>query len=106
FSSGRRHTRWPRDWSSDVCSSDLSVMQQTKNPQRVQAAQMAQVQSWSLELKQGLAEYQARQAALAAAQAVANAIAARNNHPGPQIGRAAGRERVWMGGADGAYNRK
>src|SRR5207253_6295220 len=20
----RRHTRWPRDWSSDVCSSDLS----------------------------------------------------------------------------------
>src|SRR5690625_2978218 len=23
FSSGRRHTRWPRDWSSDVCSSDL-----------------------------------------------------------------------------------
>src|SRR5215510_6463531 len=23
FSSIRRHTRWPRDWSSDVCSSDL-----------------------------------------------------------------------------------
>src|SRR5207253_5422854 len=22
----RRHTRWPRDWSSDVCSSDLDVM--------------------------------------------------------------------------------
>src|SRR5207253_6734153 len=22
--SRRRHTRWPRDWSSDVCSSDLS----------------------------------------------------------------------------------
>src|SRR5207253_1944194 len=22
-SSRRRHTRWPRDWSSDVCSSDL-----------------------------------------------------------------------------------
>src|SRR5207253_4181492 len=21
--SRRRHTRWPRDWSSDVCSSDL-----------------------------------------------------------------------------------
>src|SRR5439155_15238627 len=28
FSSRRRHTRWPRDWSSDVCSSDLSP----KNP--------------------------------------------------------------------------
>src|SRR5439155_8297650 len=25
FSSRRPHTRWPRDWSSDVCSSDLSV---------------------------------------------------------------------------------
>src|SRR5439155_12456063 len=22
----RRHTRWPRDWSSDVCSSDLVPM--------------------------------------------------------------------------------
>src|SRR5207253_6894109 len=25
FSSRRRHTRWPRDWSSDVCSSDLPI---------------------------------------------------------------------------------
>src|SRR5207253_3618523 len=25
FSSRRRHTRWPRDWSSDVCSSDLNT---------------------------------------------------------------------------------
>src|SRR5690625_2314404 len=24
YSSRRRHTRWPRDWSSDVCSSDLN----------------------------------------------------------------------------------
>src|SRR5690625_1394679 len=27
FSSRRRHTRWPRDWSSDVCSSDLSSLE-------------------------------------------------------------------------------
>src|SRR5439155_9211410 len=26
FSSRRRHTRWPRDWSSDVCSSDLRIL--------------------------------------------------------------------------------
>src|SRR5439155_2825272 len=26
FSSRRRHTRWPRDWSSDVCSSDLQMI--------------------------------------------------------------------------------
>src|SRR5437870_12355316 len=25
FSSRERHTRWPRDWSSDVCSSDLTL---------------------------------------------------------------------------------
>src|SRR5437660_2512315 len=24
FTSRRRHTSWPRDWSSDVCSSDLT----------------------------------------------------------------------------------
>src|SRR5690625_6997080 len=27
FSSRRRHTRWPRDWSSDVCSSDLYLIE-------------------------------------------------------------------------------
>src|SRR5690625_4189610 len=27
FSSRRRHTRWPRDWSSDVCSSDLQLQE-------------------------------------------------------------------------------
>src|SRR5215510_13080048 len=26
ISSRRRHTRWPRDWSSDVCSSDLTFV--------------------------------------------------------------------------------
>jgi len=59
-----------------------SVVQQTRT-QRVQATQMAQVQSWSKELKQGLAEYQAKQAAEAAAQAQAAQIAARSNHPAP-----------------------
>src|SRR5207253_6390402 len=28
FSSRRRHTRWPRDWSSDVCSSDLGHIEE------------------------------------------------------------------------------
>ena len=60
----------------------LSVVQQTRN-QRVQAAQMAQVDAWSAELKQGLADYQAQQDALAAAQAQAARIVALNNHPPP-----------------------
>jgi len=59
-----------------------SLVHQARND-RAQAAQAAQVQSWSAELKQGLAEYQAKQLALAAAQAQAAAIAARANHPPP-----------------------
>ncbi|HUZ87158.1 MAG TPA: transglycosylase SLT domain-containing protein, partial [Candidatus Baltobacterales bacterium] len=50
---------------------------------RVHAAQMAQSLAWSQELKQGLADYEAQQQALAAAQARAAVIAARSNHPGP-----------------------
>src|SRR3712207_6922382 len=33
FSSRRRHTRYWRDWSSDVCSSDLIVDAETMEPQ-------------------------------------------------------------------------
>src|SRR3712207_9553474 len=32
FSSRRRHTRYWRDWSSDVCSSDLKAHQRLVNP--------------------------------------------------------------------------
>src|SRR5690606_39566122 len=35
FSSRRRHTRFSRDWSSDVCSSDL-IVDFLKNPQKYQ----------------------------------------------------------------------
>src|SRR5205085_8712746 len=31
FSSRRRHTRFDCDWSSDVCSSDLVVVGETRN---------------------------------------------------------------------------
>src|SRR5690625_7820187 len=34
FSSRRRHTRWPRDWSSDVCSSDLHPDHRERDPLR------------------------------------------------------------------------
>jgi hypothetical protein len=67
----------------------LSVVQQTRN-QRVQAAQTAQVNAWSAEMKQGLADYQAQQDAIAAAQAQTTAVAAqaaaisaRSNHAAP-----------------------
>jgi hypothetical protein len=67
----------------------LSVVQQTRN-QRVQAAQTAQVNAWSAEMKQGLADYQAQQDAIAAAQAQTTAVgapaaasSARPKHPAP-----------------------
>src|SRR5690348_17673842 len=34
FSSRRRHTRWTGDWSSDVCSSDLTVAKRYKEDAR------------------------------------------------------------------------
>src|SRR5439155_12554437 len=34
FSSRRRHTIWPRDWSSDVCSSDLPRHSHTSDAMR------------------------------------------------------------------------
>src|SRR6266508_4473464 len=37
FSSRRRHTRWPRDWSSDVCSSDLGSLLRMLDTRRMQA---------------------------------------------------------------------
>src|SRR6266702_5670002 len=45
FSSRRRHTRWPRDWSSDVCSSDLCLEADVYDPgdgkQRTLAVEVA-----------------------------------------------------------------
>ncbi len=60
----------------------LSVVRQTRD-QRILAAQAAQVTAWSKELQQGLADYQAQQAKLAAAQAEAARFAALSNHPPP-----------------------
>src|SRR5439155_11444126 len=34
----RRHTRWPRDWSSDVCSSDLRTQLRERGLDRGAAA--------------------------------------------------------------------
>src|SRR5579884_1327235 len=39
FSSRRRHTRWPRDWSSDVCSSDLTTKRRRFVVRRAPTAQ-------------------------------------------------------------------
>src|SRR5437870_11115188 len=46
FSSRRRHTRWPRDWSSDVCSSDLEVLRAcTRTPKTCLSGQKSDGES-------------------------------------------------------------
>src|SRR5207253_4543053 len=45
FSSRRRHTRWPRDWSSDVCSSDL-VCHQRHSAHFAPLSQKANLRGW------------------------------------------------------------
>jgi hypothetical protein len=62
---------------------DRNALTQQKRTRHVDAVETAQVTAWSNELKQGLAAYQAKQEALAAAQAQAAEIAARGNHPAP-----------------------
>jgi hypothetical protein len=59
-----------------------SALSQSK-AKRTQAAQNAQVQQWTSELAEGIAQYQAEQEAMAKAQAAAAAQAALNNHPPP-----------------------
>src|SRR2546429_6979731 len=43
FSSRRRHTRCSRDWSSDVCSSDLGVKLVVADPRRTELAGRADI---------------------------------------------------------------
>src|SRR2546429_2722166 len=84
FSSRRRHTRCSRDWSSDVCSSDLAPKEllldlETDDGQHVSRdGQKELLRSWHLELTRG--QYrQPRGESVAAAG---------------EIGRASCRERV------------
>src|SRR5437660_7081416 len=49
FSSRRLHTIWPRDWSSDVCSSDLIAI-----PTFLGARQRAQDRAAQSDLRNGL----------------------------------------------------
>src|SRR5207253_6640569 len=62
FSSRRRHTRWPRDWSSDVCSSDLMVA--------IIAMAALSIDIITLYLAREEAQRSADQAALAAARVI------------------------------------
>src|SRR2546422_11176946 len=89
FSSRRRHTRCSRDWSSDVCSSDLQVknMELRQTPQKDRAEEH-QIDDRRNERKQKLENENVREC---------------DPTQGPvartkQIGRASCRESVDLGG--------
>src|SRR2546429_1137350 len=59
FSSRRRHTRCSRDWSSDVCSSDLeclssTITDQAQTPRRLRLDQNARSEEHTSELQSRL----------------------------------------------------
>src|SRR5207253_8156793 len=90
FSSRRRHTRWPRDWSSDVCSSDLDFYHSLLRT------------SWLRTLLLLASAFLLVNVVFAFAYAEAGGVA--NARPGSlldafffsEIGRASCRERGWM----------
>src|SRR5690606_29756727 len=52
FSSGRRHTRFSRDWSSDVCSSDLGRTSWSSTGSRTDSARRSGgVSSWLADVR-------------------------------------------------------
>src|SRR5439155_14270957 len=95
FSSRRRHTRWPRDWSSDVCSSDLpgepichlAVVQSTVNHGRI-----SRLDPTAAEAMTGVL----------AVLTPANAPRLGDGLASDQIGRASCRERVQYAGGAGS----
>src|SRR5690606_40349525 len=86
FSSRRRHTRFSRDWSSDVCSSDLAV----EDIAAAEARPRAWVQDLQRRTVRTLRELLADE--LPAGQSADTAAASAR----PEIGRASCRERVWI----------
>src|SRR5690606_41094484 len=102
-SSRRRHTRFSRDWSSDVCSSDLALEGVADHLRGVLevglAAEAEHLAAAGGELvAQVLGDVRGR---LDRVDAVEDRLD-RGQAGGVEIGRASCRERVWSGGASGA----
>src|SRR5699024_11337075 len=84
FSSRRRHTRSKRDWSSDVCSSDLRLEDLYRGWDGLHAG----IEIFSRDVLPKLA------AGETATYQTWDWHAAAGGEPGPEIGRASCRERV------------
>src|SRR5207253_6775718 len=103
FSSRRRHTRWPRDWSSDVCSSDL-VDQIEMRVDLLEAAGEVRVDlAHAVRRRVALQDDDPEPPAVQPAELALHLVDAGAR---PEIGRASCRERVEIAGADGPGKKK
>src|SRR5690625_6046033 len=99
-SSRRRHTRWPRDWSSDVCSSDLSDSEERLRKQWEEVIDRAFAEDMSPE------DVTTNAVAGPGRKAVAVWVAKQQGTLAGQIGRASCRERGWIAEGTGAVRNK
>src|SRR5699024_11628735 len=93
FSSRRRHTRSKRDWSSDVCSSDLSVVSQSACTSASELTKIALLTSLYVVVTIMLAPISFGAIQLRSAE-MFNFLALYNKRYVIEIGRASCRERV------------
>src|SRR5207253_5099371 len=101
--SRRRYTRWPRDWSSDVCSSDLAIhaSPQSRYRRLLRRKRRDQPKNW-----QQFLERDARELNVGLGRVISLADRMIENEETTdqlrrQIGRASCRERVEEGGVAG-----
>src|SRR5690625_7568521 len=103
FSSRRRHTIWPRDWSSDVCSSDLEPGQEMFDNERPTPKVMSGATSAMIAFSLVLTV--AAGPIMTYADEAAQSVLERTPYVGAEIGRASCRERgERSGGAGGGRN--
>src|SRR5207248_4889366 len=98
FSSRRRHTRSYGDWSSDVCSSDLSTSSTTKGETLLDTARNLQAMAPDVIVLRHASSGAPHFIARHVDAAVINAGDGTHEHPTQEIGRASCRERVQSSG--------
>src|SRR5690606_39751108 len=97
FSSRRRHTRFSRDWSSDVCSSDLRRAEEARKAYEEELARLEREND-----AYERAVERSRREREAANRAQQEYFAAQRR----QIGRASCRESVWIAGGSVAREKR
>src|SRR2546429_9258965 len=96
FSSRRRHTICSRDWSSDVCSSDLTLSGSTPNVIYTPAANYSGPDSFTFKANDGTAD----------SNIATVTISVTAGNDAPEIGRGAGRGRREDSGGGGSLKKK